>query len=76
MLSKLKKHWKKLVLLPYIIPLLMFLAAFSQGSVIGGLLTVLIAAYLFVGYTVLLLLALVIRFLVLRSRQKSKPRKR
>ena len=68
-------HWKKIVLLPYALPLLVFLSSFSVQNLIGGLLTILIAVYLFVGYTVLILLALAIRFIILRSRKSGKPSK-
>lgn len=67
---KIMKHWKILVLLPYIVPILMVLSAGDAGGLIGGLLTLAVAGYVFVGYTLLLVLALVVRWIILRRRKR------
>lgn len=67
---KVVKHWKIIVLLPYLVPIMMFLSLSDAGSLIGGLLTLVVAGYIFVGYTTLLVLALVVRWAILRRRKK------
>jgi hypothetical protein len=49
---------------------MMFLSLSDAGSLIGGLLTLVVAGYIFVGYTTLLVLALVVRWAILRRRKK------
>ena len=63
------KHWKMIVLLPYLVPILMVVSVNSAGSLVGGLLTLLVAGYIFAGYSVLLVLSLILRWVILRRRK-------
>lgn len=58
-----------IVLLPYLVPALMVIFVESAGSLVGGLLTLLVAGYIFVGYSVLLVLSLIARWIILRRRK-------
>ena len=58
-----------IVLLPYLVPILMVVSVNSAGNLIGGLLTLLVAGYIFVAYSVLLVLSLIARWIILRRRK-------